>query len=360
MVDQPHPDAARAGASSWLCRDEFERERMLDMEERIGPVRRRAAGIMVLAILAMSPWLGLWPLVFVLSIMTCFAGADLLMPRLARPEYLMFTAWLGSGVTIAVAVALSGDQGLPALSWLAIPVLTLSLRFSMRGIVAGVTISLALALAVAFAVDTNAVLADPVLVIVPFTLVLCVAVLSTPLMRSDLQHRSDAVLDQLTGMLNRTALSARVYELAQQSQMSGEPIGLIVGDLDDFKRVNDTYGHAVGDAVLREVAYVLRKQLRAFDLAYRLGGEEFLILLPGAELDASGELAEQLREAVAAHGMSGGPSVTMSFGVGVSRRGEPFAYDPAFADADAALYRAKRRGRNRVCLAEPYAEPIPA
>ncbi len=358
MVDQTHPEAPRAGAASWLCRDEFDRERMLDMEERVRPVRRRTAGIMVLAILAMSPWLGLWPLLFVVSIMACFAGADLLLPRLARPEYMMFAAWLGSGVTIAIAVALSGDPGLPALSWLAIPVLTLSTRFSMRGIVVGVLISLAFALAVAFAIDASAVSADPVLVIVPFTLIICVAVLSTPLMRSDIQHRSDAVIDQLTGMLNRNALSARVHELTQQSQMSGEPIGLIVGDLDDFKRVNDIHGHAVGDAVLGEVAYLLRKQLRAFDLAYRLGGEEFLILLPGAELDTSASLAEQLREAVAAHRMSGGLSVTMSFGVGSSRRGEPFAYDPVFAEADAALYRAKRSGRDRVCLAEPDAVPI--
>jgi len=352
MVDQTHPTAPRTGVGSWLCRDEFDRERMLDMEERVRPVRRRTAGIMALAILAMSPWLGLWPLLFVLSIMVCFAGADQLMPRLARPEYLMFAAWVGSGATIAVAVALSGDQGLPALSWLAIPVLTLSLRFSMRGIVAGVIISLAFALAVAFAVDANAVLADPVLVIVPFTLIICVAVLSTPLMQSDIKHRSDAVVDQLTGMLNRNALDVRVQELTQQANVTGEPIGLIVGDLDHFKDINDTHGHATGDAVLKEVTYLLRKQLRAFDLAYRLGGEEFLILLPGAELDAAAELAERLRDAVAGTPMTGGMSITMSLGVGGSRRGQPFDYESVFAEADAALYEAKRSGRDRVCTTE--------
>ena len=70
-------------------------------------------------------------------------------------------------------------------------------------------------------------------------------------MRSDIQHRSDAVIDQLTGMLNRNVLTARVQELAQQSAVTGEPIGVILGDIDHFKRVNDTRGHTVGDAVLK-------------------------------------------------------------------------------------------------------------
>ena len=119
-------------------------------------------------------------------------------------------------------------------------------------------------------------------------------------MRSDIQHRSDAVIDQLTGMLNRKALGVRALELAQQSEVTGEPVGVIVADLDHFKHVNDTRGHTVGDAVLKEVAYLLRKQLRAFDLAYRLGGEEFLILVPGSDIDHAAELAERLREAVRA------------------------------------------------------------
>src|SRR5665811_643861 len=186
---------------------------------------------------------------------------------------------------IAGAVSLEGGPRAMALSWLAIPVITLSSRFSMRGVVAGVSIASALVLAVAFGVDAHAVLSNPELAIAPLALILCVAVLSTPLMRSDIQHRSDAVIDQLTGMLNRKALSVRVHELAQQSEITAEPVGVIVADLDHFKDVNDTRGHSIGDAVLRDVAYLLRKQLRAFDLAYRLGGEEFLILVPGSDME---------------------------------------------------------------------------
>jgi diguanylate cyclase (GGDEF)-like protein len=173
--------------------------------------------------------------------------------------------------------------------------------------------------------------------------------LSTALMRSDLEHRSEAVIDPLTGMLNRNALSSRVAELAPQSQLSGEPIGLILADLDHFKQVNDSLGHAIGDAVLKDVAYVLRKQLRAFDLAYRLGGEEFLVLLPGADSAQTEALAEQLREAVSAGSVGGGVDVTISLGVSASERGQAFDYAAVFAEADAALYEAKRLGRDRVC-----------
>ena len=356
--DPAHTKESRPGATSWLCRDDFDRERMLDMEERVRPVRQRALAILAVALIAAGPWLGWWPALFLIPAALCFATADLLMPRVARPELLMFGAWIGSGLVIGGAVALSGGPSQPTLSWLAIPVITLSSRFPMRGVVVGVIVNIAILLAVAFGVDAHQTIHDPVLVIAPVALLLCVAVLSTPLMRSDIQHRSDAVIDQLTGMLNRKALSTRVAELAQQSQLTGESIGIIVGDLDHFKAINDTRGHSVGDVVLKEVAYKLRKQLRAFDLAYRLGGEEFLVLLPGSDLEQSAQLAERLREAVASNDVAGGVDITMSFGVGASHNGEPFDYAEVFKMADAALYRAKRSGRDRVCLSE--AEPATA
>jgi diguanylate cyclase (GGDEF)-like protein len=256
-------------------------------------------------------------------------------------------------------VSLNGGPRVPTLSWLAIPVITLSSRFSLRGVAVGVAFSLALVLAVAWGVDASAVKANPTLVIAPFALVFCVALLTIPLMHSDIQHRSDAVIDQLTGLLNRKALASRVPELAQQSQVTGEPIGLIIGDLDHFKDVNDTHGHAVGDAVLKDVAYVLRKQLRAFDLAYRLGGEEFLILLPGSDREQSAELADRLREAVS-EARAGNLDTTMSFGVAASPDGEAFDYEPLFAEADAALYEAKQGGRDQVCISGREAVPVPA
>jgi diguanylate cyclase (GGDEF)-like protein len=361
-VVQPSPDAPGASARSWLCRDEFERLRLLDMEERVRPVRQRAFAILAVSIGVGSPWLGWWPLLFILPATLVFLAATALMPRIARPENAMFGAWVLSGVIIAAALAIAGEPAIPALAWLAIPVITLSARFSTRGVIAGVLTMLVLLVAVVVAVDGHAFMHNPTVLFAPFTVVICVAVLSTPLMHSDIQHRSDAVIDQLTGMLNRKALGTRVQELAEQSELTGEPVGIVIGDLDHFKAVNDTHGHTVGDAVLREVAYVMRKQLRAFDLAYRLGGEEFLILLPGSSLEQAGALAERLREAVAREQLSSGESVTMSFGVGASDQGGPFDYATVFIQADAELYRAKRAGRNRVSIAEqhPHAQAVAA
>jgi diguanylate cyclase (GGDEF)-like protein len=361
-MSQPRqrPSGRELAAGSWLCRDEVDRERMLDMDERVRPVRRRAFAILAAAIVAVGPWAGWWPLLFLLPVIALFAIVDVRLARAARPEYLMFTAWLLSELAIAGAVALQGGPHVAELAWIAIPVIALSSLFSMRGVVAGVVVACVLVFAVAFGVDAAAVIAGPDLVIAPFALVLCIAVLSTPLMHSDIEHRNDAVVDQLTGMLNRKALGARVQELAQQSELAGDPVGVIVADLDHFKNVNDTRGHAVGDVVLTEVAYTLRRQLRAFELAYRLGGEEFVVLVPGADLDETLELGERLRAAVCAEPISDGIRVTLSVGIGASERGEHFDYSAVFAEADEALYCAKRGGRNRVSLAERHSLPSAA
>lgn len=350
MATGSEPIPRESAPATWLCRDDFDRERLLDMERRVAPARRRTFAILFVAIIAVAPWLGWWPLLFLLPSSLFFGAADRFMPRVERPELLMFSAWVGSELMIAGAVALQGGAKIAAISWLAIPVITLSSRFSMRGVVSGVAVAGTLVLAVGFGIDPNGVLASPELVIAPLALIACVAVLSTPLMRSDIQHRSDSVIDPLTGMLNRKALEVRVRELEVQSAVTGEPVGLIVSDLDHFKSVNDTHGHATGDVVLRDVAYLLRKQLRAYDLAYRLGGEEFLILLPGSDLAHTAELAGKLREGISAGRPAGGVHVTVSIGVGASQHGEGFDYSEVFAQADAALYRAKRGGRDRVEL----------
>jgi len=344
-------NARKASRPSWLCRDDADRARMLDMEARLRPVRRKAFAILLVAIASLAPWLGWRPLAFAIPAGVIVAAAERLTPRAARPELVMFSVWVASELTIAGAILLATGPRVAALCWLAIPVTTLSSRFSMRGVVAGVAIAGALVLAEGLLIIPHGMRNGPEPIIAPLALVLCVAVLSTPLMRSDIEHRSDAVIDQLTGMLNRKALTARVHELAQQSEFTGEPVGVIVADIDHFKRINDTRGHTVGDAVLKQVACQLRKELRAFDLAYRLGGEEFLILVPGSDLARTAELADRLREAAAEREVGDGLSVTMSVGVGASERDERFDYAAVFARADHALYTAKRSGRNRVCLA---------
>jgi diguanylate cyclase (GGDEF)-like protein len=344
--------------SSWLIPDDGDRERMLDISRRIQPVRRKSFAVLAVALLVSGPWLGWWTILPLAVAAVVFKVADDRLERAARPEYAMFAAWAASEVIIAASVALTGGPKAATMAWLAIPIPTLTARFSSRGVAIGVGFALALVPIVGFGVDPAAVVHNPVLVIAPMALIVATAMLSTALAQSDIEHRNEAVIDQLTGILNRNALRTRVIELAQQSVVTRQPVGVIVGDLDRFKSVNDLHGHAVGDAVLKDVAYVIRKRLRAFDLAYRLGGEEFLVLVPGGDIGQTQTIAADLREAVA-EATHGGMDVTMSFGVAASGSGEPFDFGTVFARADAALYEAKRCGRDRVCTdGEQAASPV--
>jgi diguanylate cyclase (GGDEF)-like protein len=159
-----------------------------------------------------------------------------------------------------------------------------------------------------------------------------------------------ALVDGLTGLANRRQSDdALVHEISRAGRF-GSPLALVFADLDDFKGVNDAYGHPVGDAVLREFADVLRKTVRESDLAGRWGGEEFVLLLPGTDAEGGIQLAERVRYALAERTILAPDGtalrVTASFGVA--------AYPPApgepelVAAADEALYRAKREGKNRV------------
>jgi len=347
------PASEEQARSSWLISDGSERERMLDMERLVAPVRRKSFAVMAVALLVCGPWLGWWTLAPLAVAGILFALADRVRERVAHPEYILLAAWTGSQAIIGVAVPLTGGAHSPAMGWFAIPIVTLSARFPARGVAAGLAVTVAMMIAVAFGSDAHAVLAQPPLLIMPLALCAAVAILSTALMHSDVTHRSEAVIDPLTGMLNRNSLKDRTLELAHQSERTGQPVGLIVGDLDHFKRINDSFGHATGDAVLQDVAYLLRKQLRAFDLAYRIGGEEFLVLLPGANREQAEAMAERLRQGVQADTVGGGLRVTMSFGVSASLRESAFDYQRICEEADAALYEAKRQGRNRVCTGGP-------
>ncbi len=159
-----------------------------------------------------------------------------------------------------------------------------------------------------------------------------------------------ATTDVLTGLANRRHFFERAgQELARVRRYGGQ-VALLLLDADHFKRINDTWGHAAGDEVLRRLAGVLREVPRSTDLAGRLGGEEFGVLLPGTDLDAARVLAERLRECIEAQMFQfdgEAVRVSASFGVTVLHPDDE-AFDSAMARADAALYAAKFAGRNRV------------
>lgn len=331
---------------SWLCPEPADRVRAVDMEERLRPFRRASFIVLAVALLLSGHWVGWWELLPLAVAVIGFQIVDRSLATAARPEYTIASAWLLSELAIAGSIALTGGPRSPAVAWLVIPLVTLPARFNGRAVAVGVGIVSVLLLATTFGVDTPYILDHPQSIITPAALIITVALLSTALMKSDLEHRSSSVIDPLTGMLNRNALQTRVAELVAQATILREPVALIVGDLDNFKAINDGHGHAAGDVVLKDVAYRMRKSLRAYDLAYRLGGEEFLIVLPGADSAEAATVAESLRSAIAETPIAG-LLVTISFGVSASAPGE-FAYDDIFAEADLALYRSKQEGRNRV------------
>ncbi|TCZ82438.1 diguanylate cyclase [Lysobacter sp. N42] len=163
--------------------------------------------------------------------------------------------------------------------------------------------------------------------------------------------RDDASRDALTGLANRRAANERLELEAARFARSGAPLSVLMLDLDRFKAVNDRWGHAAGDEVLRALAGALRAELRACDLGARFGGEEFLVLLTDTQLDDAMRAAERIRRRIAALEIDAGEAllrVTVSIGVAQLREGE--AVDTAIARADAALYRAKSEGRDR-CVA---------
>ena len=187
--------------------------------------------------------------------------------------------------------------------------------------------------------------------IVPLALVICIALYMDPLLSSDVRHRADSTLDELTGLLNRRSLEPRLAEVSQQAAMTGQPVSFVAGDLDHFKQVNDEWGHAVGDVVLSQVARAMRRRLRTFELLYRTGGEEFLLVLPGASEQDALALAESLRAGVE-QAQPGGVHITCSFGV-ATLRGRHATLTALMQAADTALYAAKSRGRNRVEVYDP-------
>ncbi len=177
--------------------------------------------------------------------------------------------------------------------------------------------------------------------------------------------RELATHDPLTGLFNRGAILELLQRELARSERAGVSVGVIIADLDRFKKVNDTYGHLIGDAVLCEAAKHMKAAVRTYDLVGRYGGEEFLVFSPGCNLREALVQAERIREYIAREPLVTSPAsvqITASFGVCASEVGARNDFTTLINAADAALYRAKERGRNRVEQAEDCAriQPTPA
>lgn len=165
--------------------------------------------------------------------------------------------------------------------------------------------------------------------------------------------RAAALTDQLTDLPNRRYAMKRLKQEWETARRTGRPLSVVMCDIDHFKRVNDDHGHDTGDAVLREVAYVLQAHGRASDVLCRLGGEEFIVINVATDVGTTEKAAERLRAAVARHTIHHGTfgrAVTLSLGVAQIMPGMA-NIDDLIKAADEALYMAKESGRNRVCVA---------
>ena len=160
--------------------------------------------------------------------------------------------------------------------------------------------------------------------------------------------------DPLTHLLNRRALTIRLVAELERVRRYNSPLTMLMIDLDHFKQINDTYGHLVGDEVLRGISAILQRSVRTVDMVARYGGEEFVIVLPETGEQGAVVFAERIRERVESHRFDNDRSpltnVTVSIGVSAFPAPHVETAEDLFARADAALYRAKERGRNKVCV----------
>jgi diguanylate cyclase (GGDEF)-like protein len=173
-----------------------------------------------------------------------------------------------------------------------------------------------------------------------------------------------ATVDALTGLLNRTSLDGRLHQEFERAKRAGNQLAVVMADVDDFKTINDTHGHQIGDAVLQVVGAIIRSAVRVFDVCARYGGDEFAILMPSTDHASAAACAERIRRRVSEY--RGDPvapmlpSLTMSVGVAVIEAGDTPA--ELIQRADRALYQAKAAGKNCVRVHTPagHGRPAPA
>jgi diguanylate cyclase (GGDEF)-like protein len=324
---------------------------VVEASARVKYARTVAAGAIGVGVLAGAPWNGWWTVALFVPAGIHLVTMDRWLARSRSPELVAFGTLVAMLGVLALAVALTGGPGSPVLAWLALVPAMATLRFRLGVAVVVSCLAAVVIVGVAVGMDPSAAGHDPVPIIAALVMVANIVGVSTALMRGELEHRDRAVIDQLTGLLNRSALDSRIPELEQQAHITGGSVCLVLCDIDRFKGVNDTYGHERGDAALREVAYAIRKTLREFELVYRIGGEELLVVLPAVDLPGGVEIAERLRERVA-ESRPASLDLTISAGVAAAA-GSEVSYEELFRAVDEALLRAKREGRDRVTAARP-------
>jgi diguanylate cyclase (GGDEF)-like protein len=340
------------GAGTRRVTDDLEREHSLDLNERLAKVFRViSVGAWVL-IATGAPQFGWHPLIAPIIGAIPYALVSLHAGRFRNPGRVLTAGWLLFQASIAVGFLSASRAPVFALPLMTLMVPGRCAVLRPRYAAAVTAYTGLLMVAVSFDLDAAGTLHRPSLLLFELALLVEAGYVGSILGRSAVGHRGAGVVDELTGLLNRTALRARLLELDAHQATVRHPVGMLLIDVDNFKQINDREGHAVGDLVLKEVGERIREALRTYESAYRVGGEEVLVLLPQADARSAADVGERLRAAVGG-APCGKIRVTISVGVGVTSPGQRFVYREVFQRADTALYEAKRLGRNRVCAHAP-------
>jgi diguanylate cyclase (GGDEF)-like protein len=323
------------------------RQRLVERTGVPDPTTIATAALVASILAATAIFRDLWALLPLGFLVAAIALGPFAIQNGAHPERTELVFSLCLTIAMALAAGLSGGTSSPLVFLLPIGVVMNALRAGPTSIVLCSFVTAVVFLGASLAADAAGVIAEPLPMLAVLAMQTGVTVGSVILAGAEISHRDASIVDPLTGLLNRQGLFDRFEELRLQALATAAPISVVLFDLDHFKRVNDLLGHDVGDRLLREVAETVRQTLRKFELVYRIGGEEFLILLPGmAEWEAE-NVAQQLRLAIARLELAGGAAITASFGVS-GAAGEEIDFEALYRRADEALYEAKRGGRDRV------------
>jgi diguanylate cyclase (GGDEF)-like protein len=317
---------------------------MLEMHVRLLPVTNVGAVLCVLMALAILPWthpLALIPSAIGFAAMGIAVGS---VNRTNDVRPIMGAAFLLQAC-VAASILINDRAYVGDIFLLVTTIVPASGGFPGRVVTVIAVWSGLLMVATALLTDPSALLASPPNLILPLMTLAVVTLLATAIRRASIAHRQAAVIDGLTGALNRNALAAHSAELEQQTQVTGEPVAVVLVDVDQFKLINDVHGHLTGDRVLVELARRLRS-LGPSAQAHRLGGDEFALLLPGATAAQAEAVGRRIIGAARSEPLAGIP-VTVSVGLATSTARAPFRFDEMFAEADRALYEAKRQAATR-------------
>jgi diguanylate cyclase (GGDEF)-like protein len=333
-----------AAFSNWLCPNEIDRARVVDNSARVIKARNIVSVCTGVTLLIATPKFGAWILLLFAMAMANTLTLDRRVERSRRPEFHILASFIWIELLMGIGIFISGGHDSPALALMVLPCGFSASRFraTVNWAITGFGL-LVMALA-AVPQDPVGTLHDPYTLLITAVLLVGMTACVQVLAGAEYEQRGESSLDHLTGMLNRASLERRFVEVAAQARIAERPMAMLVGDVDHFKRVNDVHGHATGDAVLKGIAEALGDELRAVDLIYRFGGEEFVVLLARADEEAALAVADRLRTAVE-RARPGDLDVTISWGVAT---GVDVDFDGLFAAADRALYSAKQAGRNRV------------